>query len=99
MGHIGKICFLHMRKQDADQLHGNSTVDQCLCFHCTASTIPLLPTSEIQASGHLLVLAVQTGLYQTWWETPDSFSCDAALIVRNHNHLELPLFVGHLLLL
>ena len=38
----------------ADQLCGNRTTDQRLCFHYTDSVIPLLPISEFQASSHLL---------------------------------------------
>ena len=42
-----KTCFLHICKnKDADQLHGNSTADQRLCFRFIDSTIPLLPKSD-----------------------------------------------------
>ena len=48
---------LVMRKPDfdlckikgADQLHSNCKADQRLCFHYMASTIPLLPKSEISS--------------------------------------------------
>ena len=48
---------LVMRKPDfricenkaADQLWGNRTADQCLCFRYMDSTIPLLPKSEISS--------------------------------------------------
>ena len=43
-----KTSFLHMRKQDADQLHGNHEADQRLCFRYTDSTIPLLPESNFK---------------------------------------------------
>ena len=65
-----------MRKPDfcicenkaADQLCGNRTADQRLCFRYTDSTVPLLPKSEI-SSLKLSSVAVQLGLCQTWSET------------------------------
>ena len=52
-----KPAFRICKNKDADQLHGNRAVffhaaDQHLCFCYMASTIPLLPKSEI----HLLWL-------------------------------------------
>ena len=37
-----------------DQLHGNRTADQRLCFCQIDNTIPLLPNPKFQASSHLL---------------------------------------------
>ena len=44
-----KHCFLHMRKQRRDQLLGNRTADQRLCFRYIDSTnyLHVLPKSEI----------------------------------------------------
>ena len=44
--------FAYAKNKGADQLHGNHTTDQRLCFHYTDSVIPLLPKSEFQASSH-----------------------------------------------
>ena len=55
--------------KDADQLCGNHTADQRLCFRYTNSTIPLLPKSEISSLLPSFV-AVQPGLCRTWSETP-----------------------------
>ena len=44
-----KNIFLHMPKQNADQLRGNHEADQRLCFRYIDSTIPLLPESEISS--------------------------------------------------
>ena len=41
--------FLHMRKQDADQLRSNREADQRLCFRYIDSTFPLLSKSEISS--------------------------------------------------
>ena len=41
--HHEKTCFLHVRKQSADQLPGKRAADQGLCFCYIDSTIPLLP--------------------------------------------------------
>ena len=64
-----KPAFLHMRKQDADQLHGNCEADRRLCFSYTNSAISLLPKYEISSLRPSSV-AVQPGLCQTWSETP-----------------------------
>ena len=46
--HHKKNIFLHIyAKTGADQLHGNHPTDQCLCFCCIDSRIPLLLKSEI----------------------------------------------------
>ena len=42
-----KPAFCICENKDADQLRGNREADQCLCFRYIASTIPLLPKSEI----------------------------------------------------
>ena len=69
-----KPAFCICENKGADQLHGNSEADQCLCFPYTDSTIPLLPTSEISSLQPSPVV-VQPGLCQTWSETPeDRFS-------------------------
>ena len=61
--------FLHMRKQDADQLHGNREADRGLCFSYTDSAISLLPKYEISSLRPSSV-AVQPGVCQTMSETP-----------------------------
>ena len=66
-----KPAFLHMRKQDADQLHGNRGADRRLCFSYTDSAISLLPKYEISSLRPSSV-AVQPGLCQTWSETPNT---------------------------
>ena len=68
---------LVMRKPDfcicenkaADQLCGNRTAYQCLCFHHMVSAILLLSKSEISILEPSSV-AVQLGLCRTWSETP-----------------------------
>ena len=42
-----KPSFCICENKVADQLCGNRTADQHLCFHYIDSTIPLLPKSEI----------------------------------------------------
>ena len=41
------ICIYE--NKDADQLHGNSKADQCLCFCYADSTIPVLSKSKISS--------------------------------------------------
>ena len=68
---------LVMRKPDfcicenkaADQLCGNRTADQPLCFHHMGSAILFLSKSEISILEPSSV-AVQLGLCRTWSETP-----------------------------
>ena len=68
---------LVMRKPDfcicenkaANQLCGNRTTDQHLCFHHMDSAILLLSESEISILEPSSV-AVQLGLCRTWSETP-----------------------------
>ena len=64
-----KPAFCICENKDADQLCGNREADQRLCFRYTASTIPLLPKSEI-SSLYPSSVAVQHGLCRTWSETP-----------------------------
>ena len=69
-----KTGFFHMRNQSRrsasrlDQLRGNREADQRLCFRYIASTIPLLPKSEI-SSLYTYTVAVQPDLYRTRSET------------------------------
>ena len=44
-----KPTFCICENKDADQLRGNPSADQRLCFHFTDSTIPLLSKSEISS--------------------------------------------------
>ena len=44
-----KPAFCICKSKDADQLCGNRTADQRLCFRYTDSTIPLLPKSKISS--------------------------------------------------
>ena len=64
-----KWAFCICKKKDADQLCGNRTADQCLCFHTADSAIPLLPKSGISILQPYSVV-VQHGLSRTWSETP-----------------------------
>ena len=64
-----KPAFCICEKKDADQLRGNREADQRLCFRYTDNTIPLLSKSEISSLSPSSV-AVQSGLCQTWSETP-----------------------------
>ena len=64
-----KPAFSICENKDADQLRGNREADQRLCFRYTASTIHLLPKSEISSLKPSFVV-VQSGLCRTWSETP-----------------------------
>ena len=64
-----KPAFCICENKDADQLCGNRTADQRLCFPYTDSTIPLLPKSGISSLKPSSVV-VQPGLCRTWSETP-----------------------------
>ena len=44
-----KSAFRKCENKDADQLCGNRTADQRLCFRYIDRTIPLLPKSEISS--------------------------------------------------
>ena len=63
-----KHAFYICKIKSIDQLHGNRTADQRLCFRYIDSPIPLLPTTEIS---NLLPssVAVQPALCQTWSKT------------------------------
>ena len=73
--HLGRQTSLPVRKpticicenKDADQLCGNCTADQHLCYRHTDSTIPLLTISKF-SSFKLYSVTVQPGLCWTWSE-------------------------------
>ena len=44
---MGKPTICIGENKDADQLRGNRQADQCLCFRCSDSTVPLLLKTEI----------------------------------------------------
>ena len=60
-----RIC----ENKDADQLCGNRTADQRLCFRYMDSTIPLLPKSEF-SSLYSSPVAVQPVSWRTWSKAP-----------------------------
>ena len=64
-----KPAFSICENKDADQLRGDREADQRLCFPYTASSIHLLPKSEISSLKPSFVV-VQSGLCRTWSETP-----------------------------
>ena len=64
-----KPAFSNCENKGADQLRGNRTADQCLCFRYVDSTIPLLPKSETLSLKPCSV-AVQPALCRTWSEIP-----------------------------
>ena len=64
-----KLDFCICENKDAEQLCGNRTTDQRLCFRYIDSTIPLLSKSEISRLERSSV-AVQPGSCRTWSETP-----------------------------
>ena len=64
-----KSAFRICKNKGTDQLHANREADQRLCFHYIASTIPLLPKSEI-LSLYPSSVPVQAGLCGTWSENP-----------------------------
>ena len=49
-----KTCFFICENKEADQLSGNRTADQRLCFRYIDSTIPLLLNPKVRTSYHLL---------------------------------------------
>ena len=53
----------------ADQLRGNRTADQRLCFRYICNTIPLLTKTEMSSILPSSV-AVKSVLFWTWTETP-----------------------------
>ena len=64
-----KPAFCICENKDADQLGGNRSADQRLCFRYTESMIALLAKYEISGL-YPSSVAVQPGLCQTWSETP-----------------------------
>ena len=44
-----KPAFCICENKGVDQLNGNRTADQSLCFHYIDNTIPLLPISKISS--------------------------------------------------
>ena len=80
---IRKPSFCICENKDADHLCGNREADQRLFFRYIASTIRLLPKSEISSLQSSSVV-VQPGLCQTRSETPKTgfltrrFICHAA---------------------
>ena len=54
--HHQKTCFCICKNKDADQLHGNGTADQRICFRYIDSTILYFLNPKFQASSHLLWL-------------------------------------------
>ena len=75
-----KPAFCICENKDADQLRGNREDDQRPCFRYVDSTIPLLSKFEISSfypsSGSL-----QSGLCQTWKETPKTDFLTTRLIL------------------
>ena len=63
-----KQAFCICENKDADQLCGNRTANQRLCFRYIASVMPLLSKSE-NSSLYPFSVAVQCGLCRTWSET------------------------------
>ena len=63
-----KPFFCIYENKDADQLCGDCTADQHLCFRFKCSTVPVLPKSEI-SSLYPSSVAVQPCFCQTWLET------------------------------
>ena len=66
---MGKPAFCICENKAEDQLCGNRTPDQRLCFRYTDSTIPLFPKYEISSLLPSSV-AVQPCSCGTWLETP-----------------------------
>ena len=66
---VRKPAFCICENKGADQLCGNRTTDQRLCFRYIDSIIPLLSKSEI-SSLYPSSVTVQPGLCRTWSETP-----------------------------
>ena len=65
-----KPAFCLCKNKGSDQLHGNRTAYQCLCYRCMDGTIPLLSKSEILSLlDNPSYVAVQPGLCLTWSET------------------------------
>ena len=87
-----KLDFCICENKDADQLRGSREADQRLCFRYTDSTIPLLPKSEI-LSLKLFSEAVQSGLCQTWSETPKTGFLRTRLISEELTDVSCQIFI------
>ena len=79
---VRKLAFCVCENKATDQLCGNLTADQRLCFRYMDSTIPLFSKSEI-SSLYLPSVAVQPGLCQTWSETRKTGFLTTRLIWMN----------------
>ena len=75
-----KPAFCICENKDTDQLRNNCAADQRLCFRYTDSTIPL-PNCELSRLCPSSVV-VQTGLCQTWSETPKTGFLTTRLIFQ-----------------
>ena len=72
--------FCICENKGADQLCGNRTTDQRLCFRYTDRTIPLLSKSEISSLKPSSVVA-QPSFCRTWSETPKAGFLTTRLIL------------------
>ena len=66
---VGKRDYYLCQNKDADQLFSYCTADQHFCFRYSDSAIPLLVKSG-NSSFYPTSMTAQTGLCQTWSETP-----------------------------
>ena len=81
-----KPVFCICKNKDGDQLCGNRTADQRLCFRYTDSTMTLLSKSKISSLQSFSVL-VQPGLCWTWFETPKTGFLVTPLQLSQNAHL------------
>ena len=81
---VRKPDFCICKNKGADQLCGNRTTDQHLCFRYIDSTIPLLPKYEIASRSPSSVTA-QPGLCHQFGNPEDRFS-------HNEAHIYLCMF-------
>ena len=75
--------FCICENKDTDQLCGNHEADQCLCFRCIDSTIPLLSKSEISSLKLYSRVCVVLGRKPECW-----FSHDAAHIIFSQGYTQ-----------
>ena len=78
-----KLAFCIFKNKGADQLRGNRTADQCLCFRHIDCTISLLTKAEISSLWPSYVV-VQSNLCLTWSEIPKTgflVTCDTAHMI------------------
>ena len=80
-----KPTFYICENNDADQLCGNRTADQRLCFRYIDSTNPLLPKSKISSLWSSAV-TVQPSLCQTRLETPKAGFLSTQLILNRFSN-------------